>query len=462
MAIMSNKDPDVVASDTPALDVLVIDDEKNIRSTLRMFLESLGARVTEASSAEAAKTAVLRQQFEVAFLDLRLGEVSGLSLIPALLQANPLLDIVVVTAYGTVENAVEAIQLGARNVLQKPFRPEQIQRVVEKVTNRRSLEVQLRELRVRLEATAPDVSLESRSPRVHQVLGILGKAATKDVSILFRGENGTGKSVLARYLHALSARAAKPFVVVNCPTLSEELLASELFGHTRGAYTGAVRDQPGRVESAEGGTLFLDEIGELPPSLQTKLLRFLQDRQFERVGENVTRTANVRIVAATNRDLETEVKVGRFREDLLFRLNTLEIVVPPLRERRDDILPLAHRFLAFFSRAEGMAQRLELSSEAEAAICAYDWPGNIRELRNAMERAAVLAGGTRLGVELLPERIIGHTVHAQLGGDYTLEEIEKEHMQRVVARTATTEEAARVLGIDSSTLWRRRKRYEGT
>jgi NtrC-family two-component system response regulator AlgB len=457
---LSKKDPSVEDGEPP-IEVLIIDDEKNIRATLRMFLERLKARVTEASSLELAKTAILRQQFDLAFVDLRLGENNGLALIPALLKASPLIDIVVVTAYGTVENAVEAIQLGARDVFQKPFVPEQIQGVVEKVANRRSLQLQMRELRSRVEASVPDVSLESRSPRVRQLLAILAKAATRDVSILLRGENGTGKSVLARYVHALSARCAKPFVVVNCPTLSEELLASELFGHSRGSFTGAVRDQAGRVEAAEGGTLFLDEIGELPPSLQAKLLRFLQDRQFERVGENLTRTADVRIVAATNRDIEAEVKAGYFREDLLFRLNTFEIVVPPLRERREDILPLAHRFLAFFSRAEGTPQRLELTPEAEAAMHAYDWPGNLRELRNAMERAAVLASGTRLSVQLLPDRVAGRPVQPQLGGDHTLEAIENEHMQRVIARTATAEEASRILGIDSSTLWRRRRRYEG-
>jgi NtrC-family two-component system response regulator AlgB len=463
MTLTSKKEAVVEgAPSVPPLEALVIDDEKNIRATLRMFLESLGPHVTEASSAEVAKTALLRQQFDLAFLDLRLGQANGLSLIPALLGACPLIDIVVVTAYGTVANAVEAIQLGARDVIQKPFSPDQIQQVVEKVAMRRSLEFQMRDLRSRLEASIPEVDLESRSPRVRQLLSILAKAATRDVSILLRGENGTGKSALARYLHALGPRSSKPFVVVNCPTLSEELLASELFGHSRGAYTGAVRDQAGRVEAAEGGTLFLDEIGELPSSLQAKLLRFLQDRQFERVGENVTRTADVRIVAATNRDIEAEVKGGRFREDLLFRLNTLEIVVPPLRERREDILPLAHRFLALFSRSEAVPQRLELTSEAEAAMSAYDWPGNIRELRNAMERATVLAAGTRLGPELLPERIAGRAVLPHLGGDYTLEEIEKEHMQRVIARTATVEEASRILGIDSSTLWRRRKRYEGS
>jgi two-component system, NtrC family, response regulator AlgB len=442
------------------LEVLVADDEKNIRSTLRMFLEGLGARVTEASSLAAATDASVRQRFDVAFVDLRLGDQNGLTLVPALLTASPLVDIVIVTAYGTVETAVEAIQLGARDVLQKPFSPQQIQVVIDKAVSRRALELEMHELRSRLEASMPELDLESRSPRLRQLLGILAKAATRDVSVLLRGENGTGKSVLARHLHALSARAAKPFVVINCPTLSEELLASELFGHSRGSFTGAVRDQAGRVEIAEGGTLFLDEIGELPPSLQAKLLRFLQDREFERVGENLTRSADVRIVAATNRDLEAEVRDGRFREDLLFRLNTFELIVPPLRERREDILPLAHRFLAFFTADAG--QRLELTPEAEAALYAYEWPGNIRELRNAMERAAVLAAGTRLSVELLPERIAGRRVLPQLGGEHTLEDIEREHIQRVVARTPTAEEAARVLGIDASTLWRRRKKYEGS
>ena len=461
MSTMTQESTKGVSSPSP-LEILVIDDEKNIRATLHMFLEGIGTHVVEASSADTAKAAILRQQFDLAFLDLRLGDVNGLTLIPALLEQCPLIEIVVVTAYGTVETAVDAIQLGARDVLQKPFNPEQIRQIVEKVANRRLLQRQMRDLRSRLETAGPEIDLESRSPRVRQLLGVLAKAATRDVSILLRGENGTGKSVLARHLHALSGRSAKPFVVVNCPTLSEELLASELFGHSRGAYTGAVRDQAGRVEAAEGGTLFLDEIGELPPSLQAKLLRFLQERQFERVGENQTRTADVRIVAATNRDIEAEVKSGRFREDLLFRLNTLEIMVPPLRERREDILPMAHRFLAFFSRPEDGPQHFELTKEAEAFVLAYNWPGNVRELRNAMERGAVLAAGSRIGPELLPERIAGNAIVPHLGGNYTLEEIEKEHMMRVIARTPTAEEAARILGIDSSTLWRRRRRYEGT
>jgi NtrC-family two-component system response regulator AlgB len=438
------------------LEVLIVDDEKNIRATLRACLEAVGAHVVEAATTEAARSAAARQSFDLAFLDLRLGQEDGLSLIQPLLAHSPLLEIVVVTAYGTVENAVEAIQLGARDVLQKPFSPPQIREIADRVEKRRGLDRQLHE---RSQAT-PEVAFESRSARVRQVLGILAKAATRDVSVLLRGENGTGKSVLARQLHALSSRSAKPFVVVNCPTLSEDLLASELFGHARGAFTGAVRDQPGRVEAAEGGTLFLDEVGELPPSLQAKLLRFLQDRQFERVGENQTRSADVRILAATNRDLEAEVKAGHFREDLLFRLNTIEIVVPPLRERREDILPLAHRFLAVF--AEAGSPPLELSPETEASLASYDWPGNVRELRNAMERASILAAGRRITMESLPERIAGRSAGPHLGGHFTLEEIEREHIQKVLAEAPTAEEAARILGIDTSTLWRRRKKYEGT
>jgi NtrC-family two-component system response regulator AlgB len=448
-----------VPPQSPPIEVLIVDDEKNIRSTLRACLEAVGAQVAEAATAEAARLCSQRQRFDLAFLDLRLGEVNGLTLIPQLLAESPLLDIVVVTAYGTIENAVEAIQLGARDVVQKPFTPAQIRAIVEQVQSRRALYGRLQGLRAGLDAVAPDLDFESHSPRVRRLLELLAKAAQHDVPVLLHGENGTGKSVLARKLHALSRRAAAPFVVVNCPTLSEELLASELFGHVRGAFTGAVRDQVGRVESAEGGTLFLDEIGELPPSLQAKLLRFLQDHQFERVGDSQTRAADVRIVAATNRDLDKEVKAGCFREDLLFRLNTFELEVPSLRQRREDILPLASRFLAFLA-ASDKAPRCELTSTAQSALTGYDWPGNLRELRNAMERAAILASGTRIDVDLLPERIRQHGAAPYLGGDFSLEQIEREHIQRVLARTSTTEEAARLLGIDTSTLWRRRKKWE--
>ena len=284
--------------------------------------------------------------------------------------------------------------------------------------------------------------------------------APTDAPVLLRGESGTGKGVVAHLLHTQSGRAAKPFVMVNCPTLSEELLASELFGHMRGAFTGAVRDQPGRVEMADGGTLFLDEIGEIAPGLQAKLLRFLQDKQFERLGENKTRYADVRVIAATNRDLETDVKTGRFREDLLYRLNVIEVTLPPLRERSEDILRLARWFLAFFARSARRSLP-ELSPAAEQTLLTYAWPGNVRELRNAIERAVILWPAQVIEPQAFPERIASHSnLGSQLGGDHTIETIEREHILRVLARTSTLEEAAQVLGIDASTLWRKRKKYE--
>src|SRR5436305_10281210 len=236
----------------------------------------------------------------------------------------------------------------------------------------------------------PNAYLDPQSAAMRAATAVMTRAAAHDVPVLLRGESGTGKSILARALHQMSPRRDRPFAVVNCPSLSEELLASEMFGHAKGAFTGAVRDQPGRVEAAEGGTLFLDEVGEIPPVIQVKLLRFLQDKQFERLGETRTRQADVRIVAATNRDLDEAVRAGHFREDLLFRLNVVEVTVPPLRERREEILPLARSFLGFFSRA---ARRppARLSPEAEKAFLAYAWPGNVRELLNAIERAVILS-----------------------------------------------------------------------
>jgi NtrC-family two-component system response regulator AlgB len=442
------------------LDVLVIDDEKNIRATLRVCLEAVGCKVAEAGGAEAAKAALGRHRYDLAFLDLRLEEASGIDLLPELLAASPGLEVVIVTAYATVETAVEAIRRGARDYIPKPFTPAQIRQLVERIGARRALERQVSDLASQLDSAAPEVTFETASPEMQAALAVLDKAARHDVPVLLQGENGTGKSAIARRVHQKSARAARPFVVVNCPTLSEELLASELFGHTRGAFTGAVKDQPGRVEAAEGGTLFLDEIGELPPTIQTKLLRFVQDKQFERIGENVTRSADVRILAATNRDLAADVKAGRFREDLLYRLNTFEVTIPPLRERKMDIVPLAERFVVFFSRAT-QRRAMVLSQAAQRALLGYEWPGNIRELRNAIERAIVLAAGDQIGPELLPARVAGALpAGPYLGGDFSFAEIEREHMLRVIAGHPKVEEAAAILGVDASTLWRKRKRAD--
>jgi NtrC-family two-component system response regulator AlgB len=442
------------------LRVLIVDDEKNIRHALRICIEEAGAEVGEAASPPAALEAVRHTAYDLVFLDLRLGTASGLELIPELVAENPNVAIVVVTAYATLETAVEAMRRGAWDYLPKPFTPAQIRHLLDKVATQRSLSIRVANLEGRLRAEAPDVDLATSAPAMLAVLEVVTRAAGSDVSVLFRGESGTGKGVLARVMHAESKRRDRPFVVVNCPTLSEELLASELFGHAKGSFTGAIRDQPGRVEAAEGGTLFLDEIGEMPATLQAKLLRFLQEKAFERVGESRTRRADVRVVAATNRDLEVDVKSGAFREDLLYRLNVIEIKVPALRDRPEDILPLAHRFLDFFARALGRPAQ-QLSPAAEKVLHDYPWPGNVRELRNAIERATILWPSPLLEPQAFPERIAGARGRAPTVGEpFTLEELERAHIMGVLARARSADEAARILGIDSSTLWRKRKRYE--
>lgn len=444
------------------LRVLIIDDEKNIRATLSLCLEQMGCEVTGVFSIEAALSALSQHPYDLAFLDLRLGASNGLELIPKLLSTDPRLLVVVMTAYATIDTAVEAMKRGAADYLSKPFTPAQIRHVIDICIRQRALKRKVLDLEGRLHEVAPEIDLESDSPKLRSVLEIARRASVSDVPVLLRGESGTGKTVLARMIHSLSPRGQQPFVVVNCPTLSEELLASGLFGHARGAFTGAVRDQPGRVEAAEGGTLFLDEIGEISPALQAKLLRFLEDKEFERVGENRTRHANVRMLAATNRDLEEHVRKGLFREDLLYRLNVIDLTLPPLRERPEDILRLAQHFLQFFSKAAARRPP-ELSKASEQALLAYSWPGNIRELRNTIERAVILWPAQIIEPQAFPATIAAQvrSEAPELGGNYSVEAIEREHIMRVIARTPTLDDAAAILGIDASTLWRKRKKYEG-
>ncbi len=442
------------------LRVLVVDDEKNIRVTLAVYLEGMGCRVMAVATAGAALSALESQTFDLAFLDLRLKEMSSLELLPKLLSLSPRLSVVIITAYATIETAVEAMKRGARDYLPKPFTPAQIRHLVEGLAERLHLSRQVEELKAHLREAVPDVVLETESPKMRATLDLVEKVAPAEISVLLLGENGTGKGVIARLLHAQSHRACGPFVVISCPTLSEELLASELFGHVKGAFTGATQDREGRLEAAQGGTVFLDEVSEISPGLQAKLLRFLQEKQLERVGENLTRRADVRVVAATNRNLEEEVKTGRFREDLFFRLNAMQISLPPLRERREDILVLARRFLDFFAR-QARRPTPELSASALGALLGYSWPGNIRELRNVLERAAILCSSQVMEPDAFPEQIACQGSAAPvLGGNCSLELIEREHILRVLARTSPLEEAAHILGIDVSTLWRKRKKFE--
>lgn len=442
------------------MNILLIDDDPGLRKSLRLALTTLGHHVAEAWSQAQANDLLGHNLFDVAFLDLRLGSEQGLDVLPGLLRLAPGLNVVVVTAYATIETAVEAMRRGAFDYLPKPFTPDQLRVVLEKVGRQRRLQNQLEALEEQVRSVVPEADLQTEEPAVQQALDLAFKAAVGEATVLICGESGTGKGVLARAIHVRSPRTAAPFVTVHCPSLSAELLESELFGHARGAFTGAVRDTEGKLAAAEHGTIFLDEVGELPPALQPKLLRLLQEKRYERVGETRTRAADVRILAATNRNLPEAVAAGRFREDLLYRLNVIEVTLPPLRQRRHDILRLANHLLQFFARQSGKTLT-GFTEEAQAALLRYPWPGNIRELRNAIERAVLLANGPEAGLADLPAQVGTPSPPAAItvGGAVSLDQLEAEHIRRILIATATMEEAASILGIDPSTLYRKRKRY---
>jgi NtrC-family two-component system response regulator AlgB len=437
---------------------LVVDDEANIRRMLAICLETEGYRVTAVSNFDDALSEASRKSFDVAFVDLRLGTTNGLDLIPALLTTTPWLKIVVITAYASIETAVDAMKRGATDYLPKPFTPAQVKLAIQKVFDIRNLEQKVTALREDLGRSRFDVDFSSTSATMTRAINLAQQAAASNATILIRGESGTGKTVLAKAIHAWSQRAAMPFSVISCPSLSPELLESELFGHVKGAFTGAVRDNPGRISMCNRGTLLLDEIGDLPLSLQPKLLRFVQEKEYERIGDYTTRYADVRIIAATNIDLEKSVRDGRFREELYYRLNVIQIEIPPLRERPDDVVSLANGLLIFFSKSCHKVLR-GFTDEALNLLKSYPWPGNVRELRNVIERAVILCEENRIGVNHLPENI--HTAYTaiRIGDPVSLDKIEEEHIRRVLASGRSLQDAADLLGIDQATLWRRRKQY---
>jgi two-component system, NtrC family, response regulator AlgB len=435
---------------------LVVDDEKNIRRTMALALESMDHEAVTASSGAEAIKELKNAAFDVVFLDLKLHQENGLEVLEEILRLAPQAAVVIVTAYASIETAVEAMRRGAFDYLPKPCTPDQVRQLLARIERTKRLENRVVGLESQLSAESPEVDLNTESPVMQTVIERAFKAANSDATVLILGESGTGKSVLAKGMHARSPRKGRAFVTVSCPSLSRELLESELFGHVKGAFTGALVETQGKVAAADGGTLLLDEIGDLPLEIQSKLLRLLQEREYERVGEAKPRRANVRVISATNRDLAEGVQEGRFREDLFYRLNVITVRLPPLRERLQDLERIAKRHLDFFALRAGKSFS-GFSAEALETMKSYNWPGNLRELRNLIERAVILGAGDQIGADDVAELIQVRSEY-RVGGNVTLEELENEHMRRVIANSRTVDEAAAVLGVDPATLYRRKKK----
>ena len=451
-----------MSDSSESLSILILDDEALAREALKECFAGGAHKVSAVATADQAMARLARDMVDVAFVDMRLENGSGIDVIPDLLEEAPWLRVILVTAHGSPEAAVKAIRAGAVDYVAKPFDPQEIRALTAKLLAARRRERRLDRKETEQSDRRPGPMLESEDPAMRKTLEMARQVAESDATILLTGESGTGKGVLARAIHYWSVRSEKPFSTVNCPSLSKELLQSELFGHVKGAFTGAVRTQPGLIATTEGGTLFLDEVAELPVEIQPRLLRFLQDREYERVGDPRTRQSDVRLVTATNVDLREAVAEGSFREDLFYRLNVIEIEVPPLRKHPDDILPLAYTFLYRFAQEYNRSVR-GFSDEAERRLRAYTWPGNVRELQNAVERAVILCRGAEVGSELLPGPL-GEMEDAILDRDggqlVSLEEMESNYIRHVLEVTGSIEDAAKTLGISTTTLWRRRKKYE--
>lgn len=442
------------------LRILIVDDESNQREMLAGFLRKIGHLVTTCESAEAAEEVLKTHSFEIGLFDMKMSGLSGFELFQKVHVRDPEMQVILITAFGNVESAVEAMRAGVYHYISKPVNLGELQELITKAGERHFLLSENRQLRERLEQLEVD-EIVGISNRIKSVLSEVARVAPTDATVLITGESGTGKELLARSIHQLSPRNANRFVAVSCAAIPETLIESELLGHERGAFTGAEKRRLGRFELAKGGTILLDEIGELPLSIQVKLLRLLEERRFERLGGEEEIVADVRLIAATNRNLLDEVKAGRFREDLYFRINVVHLHIPPLRERREDIMPLVDHFLKL-SAAKTNRPRRGITPAAKDLLIAYDWPGNVRELANVIERATVLSRTDTLDavdfVQLRGENAAAGTSQAPL--NMPLRDLEKEHIENVLkVNEFSLQKSADILGIHRNTLRQKMKEY---
>ncbi|HSD21554.1 MAG TPA: sigma-54 dependent transcriptional regulator [Anaeromyxobacter sp.] len=438
--------------------ILVVDDEEIVRESLGGWLEKDGYTIATLPDGRSAIEKLKSERWSIMIVDLKMPGMDGLQVLEEVKKLQPDVAVVIMTAYATVDTAVTAMKMGAYDYLMKPFDPEELSLMMQKIVSQQSLVRENAVLRQALKQEYRFRDLLSKSPAMQSVFELARTAARSNSTILVLGESGSGKEVLARAIHAESPRAGGPFVAVSCAALTESLLESELFGHEKGAFTGAVSRRKGKFEAAHGGTLFLDEVGDIGPKLQLDLLRVLEERRFHRVGGNDPIEVDVRIIAATNRDLRRAAHEGKFREDLFYRLNVIPILIPPLRERREDIPLLVETFVERL--AVEMNRKIEgLSPEAMSAIMAHDWPGNVRELRNVLERGAVVTAGPviQLSDLGLPTKLDSP---ARPGTLASLEEVEKRHVAAVLGHTGgNVSQSARILGIDRVTLYNKMKKW---
>ena len=437
--------------------VLVVDDEASNLASLEKIFQREGMRVFIADGAKAALELVRRHRVQVVLTDLMMPGTSGAELLRALKEVSPDTEVVLMTAYGTVETAVQAMREGAYDFVEKPLKRMTIVKSVRKAAERQSLVAENRSLRQELKLLT-NREIVGQSPALRRVLDVATQAAPSSATVLILGESGTGKELIARYIHSKSGRANGPFVGVNCAAIPESILEAELFGHERGAFTGAIAKREGRFARARGGTLFLDEIGELSPAVQVKILRVLQEGEYEPVGGHTVK-ADARIVAATNRDLVSEVEAGRFREDLYYRLNVIAVTAPALRARREDIPLLVDHFLGVYCTKNGRA-RLTVPSEVLRKLMDYSWPGNVRELENVIERAAVLCRSELLGLSDLPDAVASATPRPPSELTFSigtpLSEVEQRMIRDTLSHTGGDKSlAAQLLGISTRTIYRK-------
>ncbi len=441
--------------------ILIVDDEDVVRESLHQWFDSEGYQTRAAASGKEALTTVGEQQFDLALLDIKMPGMDGIELQQKLNEADPDLTVVIMTGYGTVETAVQALKHGAYDYVTKPIDPDDLSRLVAKAIEHRRTTREVVRLRENLLEIFPTKEAVGRSPAMKKVMDMAETVAPTDATVLITGESGTGKEVIARAIHAASHRRHNPMITIHCGALTETLLESELFGHERGAFTGAQFRKKGKFEAADGGTIFLDEISDISLRTQTDLLRVLQEKEIVRVGGTQQIKVDFRCIAATNKDLQTLVKAGTFRPDLFYRLHVVAINMPPLRERREDIPLLAAHFCQKFAAAMGRPEPPRIPPETMDQLMSYDWPGNVRELENAVERAMVINRSPMLrNTDFLLQTSAANGAENGFCGGQKLDEVERAHIERVLKDCGGNHSrAARILDIDRTTLYSRLRRY---